>query len=636
MVEHRVPIKFIKTIERFDGGENNNKDPLNLDDTEFVTLKDFKLDEVGNIVMRGGAAAITNHSGSDPGTWMDKWIRNDISNIVLVGVDTKLLRKSSNTFVDLITGLTTLSEYASESYTNTSDTEFLYFASSLDGIYRILGDYTSAAAGCVAPVGAPTVALNGVGGLTGNYYYSFTYLYEWGESNESPASLVIAPSTQQVRVTFGAIPADALGVFIYRTAAGGTQRKQLAFADSGTTYDDNLSDGVLATNAPTNNGIPRTSVDMIMYNDYMFYLDYAARDRMYYAKLQYPDIVGVNDYTNPIRDADNRPMKISYTSNPSFLIQLFEKSILGYDGTSPHLLEADPMSIFTITETLGCPSPDSVVNIAGDVIFFGNDNRVHVIQRVSLASTETVREASISQNMDGFLQGRVGSGLNATMIDKFCGWYLDGRYYLLVATGINTYLDTMLVIDFTLPKMPWVHHETVPAMFGLNVFESGEEISALLSNTTANLYQFDDGLTDAGVTIDPSLVTKHWTFDHPFNRKTIRNIKLMGEATPEYSFKVRVWFEKSAELYSKDFECSGTASAGSTSDTVEWCSASTWGQGNWTYNVSWSNVISNFIEDLPVMGDGEIMWFEIYDIASTYRLKFKKFEIRGFVMRSRP
>jgi hypothetical protein len=238
--------------------------------------------------------------------------------------------------------------------------------------------------------------------------------------------------------------------------------------------------------------------------------------------------------------------------------------------------------------------------------------------------------------MDGLLQGRVGSGLNTTMIDKFCGWYLDGRYYLLVSTGIKTYLDTMLVIDFTLPNMPWVHHETVPAMYGMNMFDSDIEITGLLSNSSPNIYHFDEGLTDGGVTIDPELETKHWDFGHPFNRKVIRNLKLMGEATPEYSFNVRVWFEKDAEIYSKTFNCSGTASAGSTSDTVEWCGASTWGQGNWCYNVSWSNVITNFIEDLPVMGDGEIMWFEVYDIASTYRLKFKKFEIRGFVMRARP
>jgi hypothetical protein len=636
MVDLRVPLKFIKTLEKFDGGENNNVDPLNIKDTEFVKLKDFKLDEIGNLVMRGGATAITNSSDSDEGLWIGKWIRNDIDNVILVGVDTKLIKKNGVGFDDILTGLTSDTKYSAESYTNTSDTNFLYFSSSLDGVYRISEDYTYDAAGCVAPTVAPTVATNGAGALTGDYYYSFSYLYEWGESNESPASDLISPSSEDVRITFGAIPSDALGVFIYRTVDGGTQRKQLAFADSGTYYDDELSDGALGTNAPTDNGAPRTSVDIMLFNDYMFYLDYANRDRMYYSKLQYPDIVGENDYDNPIRDYNNLPMKLSYTSNPSFLIVFYEKSIVAYEGTSPHITETDPMQMFVVTETLGTPSPNSVVNVAGDIIFFGNDNRVHVVQRVSLASTETVREASISQNMDGLLQGKVGLGLNEEMKQYFSGWYLDGKYYLLVATGNNSYLDTLLVIDFTLDSMPWVHHETIPAMFGLNIDNDGDEITALLSSSSPNLFQFDDGLTDAGASLSPVLETKHWDFGHPFNRKVVRTLKLMGEATPEYTFTVRVWFEKDAELVSKDFTVTGSASSGSTSETVEWCSSSTWGQGNWCYNATWSNVITNFIEDLPVMGDGEIMWFEIFDVSSTYRLKFKKLEIRGFVMRARP
>jgi len=619
MVDLNVPLKFIKTVEKLDGGENNNLDPLYIKDSEFVKLKDFKLDEIGNIVMRGGATAITNSSSSNAGMWIGKWIRNDIDNIILIGADTELYRKDGFSVTSIISGLTSDSRYSCESYVNTSDTNFLYFGSSLDGIYRIAEDYSYEAAGCVAPTDAPTVALNGAGGLTGDYIYSYTYLYEYGESSESPASSSISPSSNKVRVTFGTIPSDALGVFLYRTVDGEASRLQLAFADEGTYYDDELSDGVLGDAAPTNNGAPRVCVDMLLFNDYMFYIDYANRDRIYFSKLQYPDIVGASDYDNPIRDYENLPMKLAYTTNPDFLLVFYEKSIVAYHGTSPHIDEDDPMELFTVTENLGTPSPDSVVSIAGDVIFFGNDNRVHVVQRVSLASTETIREASISQNMDGLLQGRTGLGLNEEMKPYFSGWYLDGRYYLLVATGSNSYLDTLLVVDFTLSSMPWAHNETIACMYGNNIMNDGEEISALLSNSSPNLFQFDDGLTDSGTAIDPEFETKHWDFGHPFNRKVVRNLKLMGEATPDYSFSVRVWFEKDAELTLEDFTLSGTASSGSTSDTVEWCSSTTWGQGNWCYNVSWSSIITNFIEDLAVMGDGEVMWFEVFDVSSTYR-----------------
>ena len=632
----KVPQGFIKTIDIFDGGENNNVDPIRIKDNEFVKILNFNLDEVGALVMRNGATTITASTDSEAGKWIGKWIRNDMNNITLIGVSEKLYRKVLLATTELITGLTSTSLYACESWVNTSDTNFLYFTSSEDAIYRVLEDYSSAVAGCVAPTVAPTLAENGVGTLDGDYYYSYSYLYEWGESNESPASLVISPSSKIVTVTFGAIPATALGVFIYRTIADELDRLQLIYVDTGTSYDDNLSDGVLGSDAPTNNGIPRVSKDLLEYNNYMFFLDNASPDRMYFSKLQYPDNVGTSDYDNPIRDYDNLPTKLSYTSNPSFLIVFYEKSIIAYAGTSPFITETDPMEMFVITENLGCPAPYSVTRSSGDIIFFGNDNRIHILRKVSLAQTETIQELSISENIDGFLQGKSDTYLNKTMISKFSGWFNNGKYYLLVATGTNSYLDTMLVVDFTLPKLPWVHHTTVPSMFGLNIVNDDEEVTALLSNTSPNLYQFGDGLTDNGTQITAEFETKHWDFDHPFNRKIIRNIKILGEATPDYSFSVKVWFVKNAAISSKIFSCSGTASVGSTTSFVSWCSPVTWGQGNWTYNVSWSNVLSNFLEDIPVMGDGEIVWFEVYDISSTYRLKFKKFEIRGFLMRSRP
>jgi hypothetical protein len=110
------------------------------------------------------------------------------------------------------------------------------------------------------PYPAPTLALNGVGLLTGAYYYGVTFVTASGETEGGVTSLPITAATNKILVS--GIPTwygrTVTSRKLYRTAAGGSQLKLVAtIADNTTTtYDDNNLDGTLGANIP----LPAASV----------------------------------------------------------------------------------------------------------------------------------------------------------------------------------------------------------------------------------------------------------------------------------------------------------------------------------------------------------------------------------------
>jgi len=276
-----------------------------------------------------------------------------------------------------------------------------------------------------------------------------------------------------------------------------------------------------------------------------------------------------------------------------------------------------------------------------DVLFLASDRRIYSIDRVSLATSETVQAISLSENIEDLML----NNLNPDMIPYACAMYVDRKYVLFVATGTNTYLDTAVVIDFNLKDKPIVEICPSSTFFCFVYEDSSGELQPFIGGYgNPNIYQLFSGFTDNGTVISPELESKHYGVDYPFNMKDWVELRLFGEATPDYSFTVRVHIEKDGEEKWADFSVSGLAySAPIISDEEQYL----FGEGVFCqtglfcYNVAYSTVVGNFVKKIYIPSgevggtrigsDGQFMWYEILDVASTYRMKIKGHEIRGIM-----
>ena len=628
----QIPARFVKRITRLDGGTNNKMDALKIKDNQFADIQDFVHDPVGDMELRRGCAFITVTIGTDPVKHLAKFVRSTLDSVMLAAYGDKIGYVSRNNIIDLITGLTSASSVGSASYADPSGVSRHYICSDGDAVWVINSDLSTRLAGCVAPTVAPTVALNGAGVKNGNHYYAYTYLYPQGESNKSPTSVLISPSSQKVLVTIpGSYPSGCTGIRIYCTAAGSTILKELATITSPTlTYDDNNTDGVLGVEIPSTYGIPPVSKDIFIYKNYAYYVK-TNSDQWAFSLLNYPEIVKTDAYENPIKDAANRPVAIRCTLNPNFLVVFYQHALIAYSGTSPFIADADPLKKMEINNDLGCVSKDSIAQIGGDLAFFGDDKRVHMINRVSLSISETIKPVTISENIEDTLQNQ----LNPAMLDKAVGLYWNRKYLLFVASKNSSKLDKVVWKDFNVtPEEPWSTGNPLPAAAALAFPDIDGNIQPFIgSGDSKKIYQFFSGTTDGATQIAAECTSKKWDMNYPFNMKDWEQLRIMGQATPEYSFKVRVYYQYGSEIRFKDFTKTGPAFGSAFSSKVIW-GQGTWGQGNWCSNVSWSNVIAEFLEKCQIERYGEIMWFRIFDVKSTYSLKFTGFEVRGFIHRA--
>lgn len=636
MVDYKVPKPFIIKVTKIDGGENNKEDPLKIGNNQFRRIINWLMDQVGNLVMRGGCTAVTNALGSSSAKSLALWITNTAETIPIVATGDSIKYKSGIDLIDLITGLTPGSQVSMKSIYDK-----LYVASDGDTVKVVDNITTIREAGCVAPTVAPTVALNGAGTLTGNYYWAYTYLYPWGESSKSPTSVMLSPATQKVLITVpGTYPTGCVGIRLYRTAVGSTILKILYNLTSPTmTYDDTLTDGILGANIPTDNAYPPPSKFIFQYKNYTYYIDNS--DKIWFSILNYPEIVRLTSYFNPIQNYKNRPVALANTLNPSLLIVFYETSIIAYSGTSPFVADADPLIKKEINNDIGTRSPFSVVQCGEDVLFFGSNRRIYSIDRVSLATSETVQAISLSELVEDTLVNR----LNIDMIPYAQAMYVDRKYILLVATGINTYLDTAIIIDFNFKNKPIVEATPISCMSCITYKDDSGELQPYLgAYNNPNIYKLFSGYTDSGVTISPELESKHYGIDYPFNMKDWVELKIFGEATPDYQFTVRINIEKDGEEKFADFAINGLAySTPSISPEAQYL----FGEGVFNetglfcYNVAYSTSVGNFVKNVYIPSgeqggtrigsDGQFMWFEILDVISTSQMKIKGYEIRGIM-----
>jgi hypothetical protein len=119
------------------------------------------------------------------------------------------------------------------------------------------GIIKSVQSGGISPIGPPTVADGGAGGvLNGSYEWAITALDgAGGESNPSPTVIAVVPAGHKANVSWTALPL-AVSYNVYRTAVGNTfpLEKLNATPIIGTSYLDNITDGArIPTGPPLSN-----------------------------------------------------------------------------------------------------------------------------------------------------------------------------------------------------------------------------------------------------------------------------------------------------------------------------------------------------------------------------------------------
>lgn len=101
----------------------------------------------------------------------------------------------------------------------------------------------------------PSAVAGAAGALTGTYTYRQTYVTADGETEGSPVSASITVTAKAITVTVNVSPNPKVtSRKLYRTVTGGTQEKLVTTLSDNvtTTYSDEIADGSLGANVPTN------------------------------------------------------------------------------------------------------------------------------------------------------------------------------------------------------------------------------------------------------------------------------------------------------------------------------------------------------------------------------------------------
>lgn len=234
----------------------------------------------------------------------------------------------------------------------------LYFT---NGTQNGLVNNTTAftALGLTVPASAPTLAVGAAGLLTGTYYYKVTYEYGTGgrgESNPSVASASVAPTADQVDLS--AIPTGGTGVtkrHLYRTRANDTVYYFVTTISDNTTttYSDNTSDSALGDELLDDNSSPPNARYMAFNKGIMFYAgNPAARKRLYWSKIGYPEQVPTDNYLDvPVEGDEITGLAILNDG----LVVFTNKSFYVLYGASNSSFR------FKVSDAgTGCTAPDSI------------------------------------------------------------------------------------------------------------------------------------------------------------------------------------------------------------------------------------------------------------------------------------
>jgi len=351
---------------------------------------------------------------------------------------------------------------------------------------KVENDGTVSKWGIAPPDIAPTLAIGVAGSLTGDYYFKFTYVRKVGsllvqESNPSPASVVIAATSDKIDVTCTASgDSQVTHIRIYRTladpAGGDTGEFYYDQEISGTTATSEYVDSFLGTLIEVNNDEPPSGIDCIGGPGQYNRLFAGVNNKLYFSKALKPESWPALYYVEVGTPYDQL---LSLQDWGGSVFMFTKETIYSLQGTDP--------STFYPNKTLverGLFSKQAIVKTEKGIIYLSYDG-------IYLFNGQV--EQKISGKVDALFRGDIVNGinpLNKAHIDTCWLAYHNNKLFFGYPDSVNTLPNKVLVFDFD--KGKWSIYDYGLTLISAYVDKANSRLLAGDSNTTIHILETGD------------------------------------------------------------------------------------------------------------------------------------------------
>jgi len=383
----------------------------------------------------------------------------------------------------LSASIASLSSIGKMALSNLSE-ETLFLATNTN--QKVENDGTVSKWGISAPSVAPTLAIGAAGSLTGDYYFKYTYVRKSGsilvhESNPSPASLVIAATSDKIDVTCTASSdSQVTHIRIYRTLAnpsgGATGEYYYDQEITGTTATSEDVDTLLGTLIEQNNDVVPSSIDCIggpgQYNRLFIGVD----NKLHFSKALKPESFPALYYVEVGTPYDQL---LSLQDWGGSLFMFTKETIYALQGTAPDNFYPNRTLV-----SRGLFSKKAIVKTEKGILYLSNDG-------IYLFNGQV--EQKISGKVDALFRGDIVNGinpLNQTHIDTCWIVYHKNKLFLGYPDSVNTLPNKVLVFDFD--KAKWSIYDYNLILLSAYVDKANSRLLAGDSNSTIHTLETGD------------------------------------------------------------------------------------------------------------------------------------------------
>ena len=441
----------------FDGGLNNRFNRAIIEDNESPDCQNVQFTDRSVETREGVSGLNTQAIGSFPGDGL--FVRHDSNGtetmVAFAGGSAYYL--SGTTFVTIPSaqGL-----YNQGSFVAACEyQDYLFVGASGVTPYKYNGvEYTRHG---VYPPSMTGSFLTGAGGApNGAYQYKFVYVNSGVvESDVSTASTTFVVVSSIVNITSIPVAPQSFGVNsrrIYRTVAGGTTFKRVAeIADNTTTtYLDNIADGSLGANAPTDQGVP-PNYSVVEYH----------KDRLFMNDVQNPNFVWYSELANPYVIKATNFIRIGDASGDLVrAIRAFENSVYVYADRTEYLIympDTDDTNWVPtkIQSRFGTKSPFGVFNYASGQMFpaLENDKFVGFITLNGAAIAPSTTFLTVQNIASEIATEKIEPDMfdiKESLINQITAIVFKRKAYISVPFGSTSSINNRIyVFDFTLNSL---------------------------------------------------------------------------------------------------------------------------------------------------------------------------------------
>lgn len=413
------------------GGLNMN-DPLSIGDTETAISENADYRQDGVVRSRDGRSLIYSNAGG----------------VLIGGADGNIYSFGTGIFKNGVSLSTTITDpiVTGSMHLYNTQTEACFLASAIN--YKIVGSEVFQW-GISPPTSASTIAYSGTG-LTGTFYYKYTYVRKVGgsvvgESNPSPVSATCSPANQEIVLTpTQSSDGQVTHIRFYRTLNNGVSGGDDFYYDgeisAGTvTFTTSTSDSALGSLIETDNNIPPDGIVSITGPGSYQNLFVAVGNKIHYSKPSKPESFPSDYYTE--------------VGTPYYSLQAIVDwggQVYAFNKEGVYYLQGTSYNTFFATRTMaskGLFSKHGIAPTEKGIMYLGDDGIYAFNGQAEAKLTDT--------KVDPIFRGDTVNGinpLNKAYIDNCWMSYFNGKLFLGYPDANEEFPNKVLMYDFIKQK----------------------------------------------------------------------------------------------------------------------------------------------------------------------------------------